>query len=233
MMSDALAEVLAGASHLLDASMAQRTWAHAAWVAFAMTTAVAIAIPCAWIASRSPGTARGLRRTCDVASSVPALAWLGLCAALLDSGAAIACFLLAVTAPALLRGALDGVRAVDPNLVDVAVALGLRVGARARIVAVPMAMPGFFNGLRAASTRASGATALAAIAGASGYGALIVDGILAADSPRMLSGAIGVALFTAVLWLAISLVESMLPPLWGARIGWHAASGHSDHDASR
>ena len=233
MMSDALAEALAGASRLLDASIAQRTWAHAGWVAFAMATAVAIAIPCAWIASRSPGTERGLRRACDVASSVPVLAWLGLCAALLDSGAAIACFLLAATAPALLRGALDGVRAVDPDLVDVSVALGLGAGARARIVTVPMAMPGFFNGLRDASTRASGATALAAIAGAGGYGELIVDGIRAGDPPMMLSGTLAVALFTAVLRLAISLGERALPPLWGARVGRPARSGGSDRDDSR
>jgi osmoprotectant transport system permease protein len=214
------------------AAMAERTWAHAGWVAFAMLGAVAIAIPCVWIVARSPGTERWLRRACDVISSVPALAWLGLCATLLDSGAAIACFLLAATAPALLRGALDGMRAVDRDLVDVAIALGLGTGARARIVTVPIALPGTLRGLREASTYASGATALAAIAGAGGYGELIVDGIVAGDPSMMLVGGLALALFTAVLRLAISVVEITAPPLWGARLGRSTRSEGMDRDAS-
>lgn len=233
MKSDFLAEALTAAAGWVDVSMAGRTWAHAGWVAFAMLIAAAIAIPCVWIAARSPGTERGLRRACDVISSVPALAWLGLCAAVLESGAAIACFLLAATAPALLRGALDGVRAVDPDLVDVAVALGLRFGTRARIVTAPMALPGMFRGLREASTYASSATALAAIAGAGGYGELIVDGVVEGDASMMLVGGLALALFTAVLRLAISGVESLAPPLWGARVGRRTPAEARGRDASR
>jgi ABC-type proline/glycine betaine transport system permease subunit len=233
MKTDVVAEALTGAARLFDAAMAERTWAHAGWVAFAMSSAAAIAIPCVWIAARSPVTERGLRRACDLVSSVPALAWLGLCATLLESGAAIACFLLAATAPALLRGALDGLRAVDRDLVDVAIALGLRTGARARIVAVPMALPATLRGLREASTYASGATALAAIAGAGGYGTLIVDGIVGAEPSRMLMGGCALALFTALLRLMISAVEIMVPPLWGARMGRRARSESPARDASR
>lgn len=233
MNSDFLAEALTGAAGWVDGSMAERTWAHAGWVAFAVLIAAAIAIPCAWISARSPGTERGLRRACDVISSVPALAWLGLCAALLDNGAAIACFLLAATAPALLRGALDGVRAVDPVLGEMAVALGLRLGTRARVVMVPMALPGMLRGLREASTYASGATALAAIAGAGGYGELIFHGIIDGDPSTTLAGGLALALFTALLRLAISVVERLAPPLWGARVGRRARAEAPDQDASR
>jgi osmoprotectant transport system permease protein len=233
MKSDFLADALTGAAGLVDVSMAERTWAHAGWVAFAMLSAAAIAIPCVWIASRSSGTEHALRRACGVISNVPALAWLGLCAAVLDNGAAIACVLLAATAPALLRGTLDGVRAVDPDLVDVAVALGLRAGARARIVTVPMALPGMLRGLREASTYASGATALAAIAGAGGYGGLIVDGIVEGDPSMMLVGGLALALFTAVLRLVISVVEIMAPPLWGAHAGRRARAESPDRTAPR
>ncbi|HET9063191.1 MAG TPA: hypothetical protein VFO62_07880, partial [Candidatus Binatia bacterium] len=78
-----------------------------------------------------------------------------------------------------------------------------------------------------------GATALAAIAGAGGYGELIVDGIVERDPSMMLVGGLALALFTAVLRLAISIVEIAAPPLWGARMGRPARSEGADRDASR
>jgi osmoprotectant transport system permease protein len=208
-MANDLARVLAA---LLDSPMAQRTWVHAGWVACAISFALPVAVGVGVLASQSPALERALRRVCDSVSSVPALAWLGLCIALLDKHSAIPCFLAICTAPALGRGVLDGIRAVDPQLMDLAVALGLSGVARTRMIAAPMASPAILLGLRDATTHASAATTVAAIAGAGGYGELIIDGVVAGDPARMLAGAVAATAFTLAVRAAIAALGRLLPP---------------------
>lgn len=219
MGTDSLTELLTGVLRAADGTLIDRTWVHAGWVAVAMLLAIAVAIIAAPLASLGPSWERQFRRACDAAWSVPALAWLGICAALLDRGGVIACFLLACTAPPLVRGVIDGNRAVEPALADVAVALGLPRVTRIRIITVPMALPATFRGLRKAVACASAATMLAAVVGAGGYGELIIDGITSGTPSRALAGALAGTVFTGLILLALAAAEQLMPPLWGARVG--------------
>jgi len=229
MGADLLTDLLTGVLRAADGTLIDRTWAHAGWVAVAMLLAMAVASIATPLASLGPGWERRLRRACDATWSVPALAWLGICAALLERSGAIACFLLACTAPAVIRGVLDGARAVDPTLTDVAVALGLPAATRIRIVTAPMALPATFRGLRAGAACASAATTLAALAGAGGYGELIIEGVTAGDASRALTGALAATVFTGTVLLALAAAERLIPPLWGARVG---GVSRAIHDAS-
>ena len=197
--------------------MARRAWIHSEWVAHALLLAAAIAVPASLLASRSVAWERAIRRLCSAVSSVPALAWLGVCAALLDSPLATLCFLVTWTTPPLIRGVVDGVRAVDPNLTDIAAALGLPLHARIRFVAAPLALPAVVAGLSEAVTYSSAATTVAALGGAGGFGELIVEGLVRGDPQRMLTGGLLAAGFTLVLRLVPVAGQYLMPPLWGAR----------------
>ena len=208
------------AARFADSPMGLRTWVHAGWVASAMLLATGIAIPIGLIASRSPKWERWLRRACDAISGVPALAWLAVSIAMLGGGSAgIRCFLMMCTAPALVRGVLDGVRAVHPALMEVAVVLGLPAVSRIRIVAGPLASRGILRGLREAVTQSSAATTVAAVVGAGGYGEMIVSGAMDGDPGRMLKGGLAVTAFTFAVRAMIAGLERASPPLVGGTLG--------------
>ena len=212
-----LGDVVTQLAHFADPPLAGHAWVHLGWVACAMSVAAAIAIPTGVLASRSALFERAIRRVCDAILSVPALAWLGVCAALLDSGVATLCFLVVCTAPPLVRGILDGIRAIDPDLADLGVALGLPAPARVRVVTAPMMLPSVFVGLRDAVTYSSAAVTVAGIAGAGGFGGLIVEGLLVGQPSSMLIGGAAAAALTFALRLAVAAGQRLTPPLWGAR----------------
>jgi osmoprotectant transport system permease protein len=195
---------------------AQRAWVHTVWVARAVVLATAFALPAGVLVSRSTRCNRAARWTCDILSRVPALALLGACAAFLGGRGATLPFLLLCTLPPLIRGVLDGCRAVDRNLAELAVASGLPAATRLRFVVGPMALPKIVSGLGEAVIYSSAATTLAAVAGAGGLGEIIVEGLAAGDPRRMLTGAVLATVLTVLLRGLFMALPWLVTPLWGA-----------------
>jgi osmoprotectant transport system permease protein len=225
-----LAGLLAGAFEIPIPEYAR---AHVGSVARAVAWSAVVAVPAGLIAARMPASARAIRRACSAISAVPALAWLGACAALLASEPATLSFLVLCTAPPLVRGVLDGVGAIDPTLTDVARAIGLAAPARIRLVAIPLALPGIARGVSGAVTYGSAATTVAAIGGAGGLGEPILAGLAAGDPARVLAGAAAATMLTFLLRLLVAVALRLTPPLWGARGFHHLAGGDAAADGSR
>lgn len=210
------ADVAREGAALLGAPIGELARAHAGWVARGVAWSAVVAVPAGVIAARMPTSQRTMLRLLGVISSVPALAWLAVCTAVLESAWATLGFVVLCTAPPLVRGVLDGVRAIDPGLTDVARAIGLGAPRRLRFVLFPKALPGLSQGLREAFTYGSAATTLAAVAGAGGFGRPILEGLAAGDARRMLAGALAATLFTFALRFTVTAAQRLSPPLWGA-----------------
>jgi osmoprotectant transport system permease protein len=178
----------------------------------AMLFATAIAVPAGIALTRSPRWARPVMAVANILQTIPSLAmfgfllplpWLG------DRAARIA--IVALTAYALLpilRNTYAGIRAIDPAVVEVAVAMGLTGRQRLFKVELPLAASFILAGLRTATVTCVGIATIAAAVGAGGLGELIFRGVASVDNRLVLAGAIPAALLALAADGALGLLES-------------------------
>ncbi|MGI9000597.1 MAG: ABC transporter permease [Pseudonocardia sp.] len=146
------------------------------------------------------GMANGLR-------ALPDLGLLILLVLLIGIGLlplTIALVVLAI--PALLAGTYAGVRNVDAAVVDAARGMGMREREVLWKVELPVALPLIFGGLRTATLQVIATAVIGAFVALGGLGRYLIDGLALNDYPRMVAG----ALLIAVLAL---LVEGLLAGL--------------------
>jgi osmoprotectant transport system permease protein len=177
----------------------------------AMLFAAAIAIPTGIGLTRAPGWARPVMAVANILQTIPSLAmfgfllplpWLG------DRAARIA--IVALTAYALLpilRNTYAGIRAIDPAVLEVAIALGLTGRQRLFKVELPLAASFILAGLRTATVTCVGIATIAAAVGAGGLGELIFRGVASVDNRLVLAGAIPAALLALLADSALGLIE--------------------------
>ncbi len=180
----------------------------------AMLFAAAIAIPAGIALTRSPRWARPVIAAANILQTIPSLAmfgfllplpWLG------ERAARIA--IVALTAYALLpilRNTYTGIRGIDPNVVQVAQALGLTGSQRLFKVELPLAASFILAGLRTATVTCVGIATIAAAVGAGGLGELIFRGVASVDNRLVLAGAVPAALLALAADAALGLLERLL-----------------------
>jgi osmoprotectant transport system permease protein len=184
---------------------------HLWMTAFAMVIAIAIALPLGIYAAERPGVARWLIGVANVIQTIPSLALFGLLLPLPWLGAQAA--RIAIVALAgyallpILRNTYEGLRGIDPNLLDAAEALGLSWWQRLRIVRLPLAGSFILAGIRTATVICVGIATIAAAVGAGGLGELIFRGVASVDNRLVLAGALPAAALALLADATLGLAE--------------------------
>jgi len=102
--------------------------------------------------------------------------------------------MIALAIPPIVTNTYVGLRDVDRELVEAARGMGMRGWQVLRQVELPLALPVILAGVRTASVQVVATAALGAVIGGGGLGRYIIQGMARLDHPRLLAGALLVAL---------------------------------------
>lgn len=109
----------------------------------------------------------------------------------------------------------DGLRGVEPLMVDVMRALGAKPWQVLTKVKLPAALPAFFSGLKVATTYCViGAVLGEWIAAPKGLGVFMLRSFSAGQTAQAFAGIVAVSLITVALFSSVLLLEKLLT-------GWH------------
>jgi osmoprotectant transport system permease protein len=173
--------------------------------------AVAIALPLGLFLYKSKLLAKPVLYLTGILQTIPSIALLALLIPLLGIGAKPAIVALCVYALLpVLRNTITGLESVDPQLKNVATAIGLNKKETLRLVELPLAMPTILSGIRIASVINVGTATLAAFIGAGGLGEYIVTGLALNNTELILKGAIPAAILAIVIELLFELITKLL-----------------------
>ena len=101
-------------------------------------------------------------------------------------------------------------RAVDPQLIEVGLGLGMLPRQLLRRVELPLAAPVILAGIRTATVINVGTATLAAFIGAGGLGEPIVTGLTVTDTNLVLTGALPAALLAIAIDALLGAAEKRL-----------------------
>jgi osmoprotectant transport system permease protein len=189
---------------------------HAAIVALALLPAVLLGVPLGIAAERRQRVRGVLFPLLNLIQTIPSIALFGLLIAPLSAlaaavpalgaagigGVGVAPAVIALLLYSLLpvaRGAAAGLANVPAAAIEAARAIGMTARQVLWRIEMPLALPVILAGLRIAAVQAIGLTAVAALIGAGGFGAIIFQGLFANALDLVLLGIIPmVALALAV-----------------------------------
>lgn len=140
--------------------------------------------------------------TLGVLMLVVSLAGLGL------MPVTIALVVLAI--PPILTTTYAGIRAVSGATVDAARGVGMKEWQIVRDVEVPNALPIIFGGLRNATLQVVSTATIAAYLGMGGLGRYLFDGLALRDYPRVVAGAVVLAVLAVALDLLLGGVQRLV-----------------------
>ncbi|MCL6547368.1 MAG: ABC transporter permease [Alicyclobacillus sp.] len=110
----------------------------------------------------------------------------------------------------VLQNTYEGIRSVDPMLLDIATGMGMTKGQILRRVELPIALPFILAGFRVSLVTAIGIATIGVFVGAGGLGLLIYRGLQMIDNTIMLEGAIPAALLAILVELLGGYAERRL-----------------------
>lgn len=200
---------------------------HIEIVAATLVPTLLIGVPLGILAFRKAGARGPLFAVLNVIQTIPSIALFGLLIAPLAALVALAPFLgslgisgigvapavIALTLYSLLpivRSTAAGLEQVPGGVIDAATGMGLTRSQIFRQVEIPLALPVFLAGLRVTIVQAVGLTAVAALIGAGGLGALIFQGLNASALDLVLLGVVPLIALSVVADVALKLMVSML-----------------------
>lgn len=114
--------------------------------------------------------------------------------------------------PPILTNAYVAMTEVDPDVVDSARGMGMSDWQVLWRAEVPLAAPIIVDGVRNAAVAIVATATLGAIVAGGGLGRYIVDGLQRQDTPRLLAGAILVALMAILTETVLGLLQRRLTP---------------------
>lgn len=181
----------------------------------------AIALPLGYLAVRCPWLYHPLVNTFGVLYSIPSLALFVFLPVLLGtkvlSPVNVVVALTIYTVALLARTVADGLRSVDPVVVQAATAMGYRRTRRLIDVELPIALPVVLAGLRVATVSNISLVSVGSLIGIGGLGQLFTRGFQLFYLEPILIGVILSVLLAGVADLIIVLVQRAVTP-W-ARAG--------------
>lgn len=176
-----------------------------------LAIAALIAIPTGFAVARSPKAAFLVINMAGAVRSIPSLAILSAALPILGIGMAPSMVALVVLAiPPLLLNTITGIREIDVAVIDAANGMGM--GRREILwqIELPLATPAVITGIRTAAIQVIGGAALASFIGGGGLGDFINTGIAIMDLPRLLVGAVPIALLAICAELGFGRLEQAL-----------------------
>lgn len=192
-------------------SVPTRVAEHLLYSALAMLIAAAIALP---LGTHLGHLNRGQTVVLSIANTIRALPTLGLLTlVVILTGIGflpplIALVVLAI--PPMLVNAFEGVRNVDPAVVDAARGVGLRGPATLLTVEIPVALPIILLGVRLAAIQVISAATIAAYVGLGGLGRFIFDGLGRRDFGQVAGGSIIAAVLAIATEIFFVVLASVL-----------------------
>lgn len=181
---------------------------HVLMCAISLGIALVIAIPLAFLVARAPRAAFVAVNVAGSLRSIPSLAILSATMPFLGIGllpSVVALTVLAV--PPLLLNTIVGIREIDPALLDAANGMGM--GRRDILwqIEFPLSVPSILTGVRTSAIQVIGGAALASFIGGGGLGDFINAGIAIMNMPRLLVGALPIALLAIAAELVFGRLE--------------------------
>jgi osmoprotectant transport system permease protein len=180
--------------------------------AAALAVALVITLPIAvWLGHMHRGASAAIR-VANVGRSLPELALIAIFLGLFGIGFLNVMWALVIVGiPPILANTYTAVATVDPDVVDAARGMGMSPLAVVLKVEIPLALPLMFAGIRTSVLFIVGASPLAAIAGGSGLGEIIVN-----QASYGFAGVLAASIWLAVLAMIIQglfvLLQHRLTP---------------------
>jgi osmoprotectant transport system permease protein len=149
----------------------------------------------------------------NVGRAVPSFALLALSFQVFGLGdAPIIISLTALAIPPMVTNSYVAMREVDPDVKDAARGMGYRELAQVLRVELPLAVPLIMAGVRTSAVQVVATATLAALIAGGGFGRYIVDGLAQFDYPKLVAGAVLVALLALATEAGLAGVERLLVP---------------------
>ncbi len=191
----------------------QLFWEHVELVGYAVFIAILIAVPLAILVSRVDPLARPMTWIANVGQAFPSLAVLALALPIFGIGFAPSLFAMTILAvlPIFLN-TFVGLNSADPAVVDAARGMGSSDFQLLRLVQMPLAMPFMFAGIQTAIVQSIGLATLAAFIGGGGFGDWILQGLATLNYPRLLGGAVPVAVMAMTVEIVLGGVRRLVVP---------------------
>jgi len=197
---------------LLGPDFWRLTREHLVLVAASLIAAIAAAVPLGVAAAKLPRAAQPILGVVGVIQTIPSLALFAFLIALVGTigvlPALIALFLYALLP--IVRNTHAGLTGVGRGVRQAAMALGLRPGARLRLIELPLAAPSILAGIKTSAVINVGTATIAAFIGAGGYGERIAAGLALNDNVMLLAGAVPAAALALIVQGAFELAERRL-----------------------
>ncbi|HEY7523933.1 MAG TPA: ABC transporter permease [Candidatus Limnocylindrales bacterium] len=127
----------------------------------------------------------------------------------------VALFLLAV--PPVITNTYVGIREVDQPTVEAARGMGMSERQVMVRLELPLAVPLMVAGIRTAAVQVVATATLAALIAGGGLGRYIVDGFAQGDTPKILAGAILVAILAVATEAVFAVLERLVTPRTSSR----------------
>jgi osmoprotectant transport system permease protein len=188
---------------------------HILIVLAALVPTVFLGVPLGILAHRRERLAAAVFPILNIVQTIPSIALFGMLIAPLSGLAAIFPGLAALgisgigLAPAIIalvfysllpvvRNTAEGLAGVSPAAIEAARAMGMTQQQVFWRVELPLALPVFLSGLRITTVQAVGLTAVAALIGAGGLGAIMFQGVFANALDLTMLGAVPVILLAVM-----------------------------------
>ena len=175
-----------------------------------------VALPIGYLGVRYPWLYHPLVNTCGVLYSIPSLALFVFLPVILGtkilSPLNIVVALTIYTVALLARTVADGLKSVDPLVVQSATAMGYRRLRRLADVELPVALPVILAGLRVATVANISLVSVGALIGVGGLGQLFTRGFQLFYVEPILVGIILSVLLAGAADLTIVLIQRLLTP---------------------
>ena len=201
----------------------------------ALVPTLAIGLPLGWLARRNSRVGASLFPVLNVIQTIPSIALFGLLMAPLAllaaawpalaksgiSGVGLAPGVIALTLYSLLpvvRGTLAGLEQVPSSVRNAALGIGMAPAQIFWRVDVPLAAPVVLAGIRTATIQMVGLTAVTALIGAGGLGAIMFEGLFSSAQDLVLLGVVPIVVLGVLVDAAFTAVIALLgrPGLTGS-----------------
>lgn len=186
---------------------------HLGFVFFTLIFSILVGVPLGFISFQWKNVGQAVLALSGLLQTIPSLALLCLLVPLFGIGekpALIALFLYGLLP--VVANTFVGFDSVSPFYLETAIAIGLSPWQRLWLVQLPLASRSIWAGLKTSTIITIGTATLAALIGAGGLGAPIVEGLAINDIPTILLGAVPAALLALIANFVFDLAGLFVIP---------------------
>lgn len=192
-------------------SIPNRFLQHAYLVGISMLISLIIAIPIGILVSRYRRLYLPIVTITGLLYTIPSIAAFAIFITITGLSSATAIIPLVIyNQLVLIRNTAAAIGGVDPLLIEVGKAMGMKPLQVLFRVTLPLALPVIVAGVRVATVTTVGIAALAALAGQGGLGNFIFQNISSGDTDAVAGGAILIALFALLADVLLLLLQMAL-----------------------